>query len=410
LQAAELPGPATSGDWRADSPGQRHRVTAADLPLPKANESTKNHPKIVARPDGAQLHVPGGFSVELYAEGFKNPRHLTTAPNGDIFVVESEPGLIRVLREMSGVGAPVQNVVFATGFTKPFGLAFYPPGPEPQYIYVGNTDSVVRLPYKNGDLKATGEPQKITDLPSGGKLEGGGHWTRDVVFSLDGKRLFASVGSKSNADEEGDPVENERARIFVMDPEGQGKTPYATGLRNPVGLAVHPVTGELWASVNERDGFGDDLVPDYITRVQPGAFYGWPWSYLGLGIDPRPASRRPPSAQKVTAPDVLVQAHSASLNLTFYTGEAFPKEYRHSVFAAFHGSWNRETRTGYKVIRVPVEEGKPADYYEDFLTGFVLPSGDVWGRPVGLCVARDGALLVSEDANNTIWRISVAQP
>jgi glucose/arabinose dehydrogenase len=170
------------------------------------------------------------------------------------------------------------------------------------------------------------------------------------------------------------------------------------------------VTGELWASVNERDGFGDDLVPDYITRVQPGAFYGWPWSYLGLGIDPRPASRRPPSAQKVTAPDVLVQAHSASLNLTFYTGEAFPKEYRHSVFAAFHGSWNRETRTGYKVIRVPVEDGKPADYYEDFLTGFVLPSGDVWGRPVGLCVARDGALLVSEDANNTIWRISVAQP
>jgi glucose/arabinose dehydrogenase len=410
LRAADLPGTGTGGDWRSDSPGQRHRITAGDLPTPNVNATSKNPPKIVARPDGAELHVPAGFAVQRYADGFKNPRHLTTAPNGDIFLVESEPGMIRVLRETSGHGAPDQNVVFATGFTKPFGLAFYPPGPEPQYIYVGNTDSVVRLPYKNGDLKATGEPQKITDLAAGGKLPGGGHWTRDLAFSLDGKRLFVSVGSKSNADEEGDAEENERARIFVMDPEGQGKTPFATGLRNPVGLAIHPVTGELWTSVNERDGLGDDLVPDYITRVQQGAFYGWPWSYLGLGSDGRAAGRRTIAVQKVTPPDVLVQAHSASLNLTFYTGEAFPKEYRHSVFAAFHGSWNRQVRTGYKVIRVPVEDGKPTDYYEDFLTGFVLPNGDVWGRPVGLCVAKDGALLVSEDGNNTIWRISVAQP
>jgi glucose/arabinose dehydrogenase len=411
LHAAHAPAPQDRGDWRADSPGQHHRIDPRELPSPNANASAKNHPKIVARPEGAQLHVPSGFKVELYADGFKNPRHLTTAPNGDIFVVESEPGLIRVLRETSGHGAPDRNLVFATGFTKPFGLAFYPPGPNPQYIYVGNTDSVVRLPYRNGDLKATGEPQKLTDLPAGGQLEGGGHWTRDLAFSLDGKRLFVSVGSKTNANEENDRAENERARIYVMDPEGHGKTPFATGLRNPVGLAIHPVSGELWTSVNERDGLGDDMVPDFITRVQPGAFYGWPWFYLGLGSDPRQPPR--PSAngvEKITRPDLLLQAHSASLNLTFSTGDAFPKEYRHHLFAAFHGSWNREVRTGYKVIRVPVENGQPADYYEDFLTGFVLPNGDVWGRPVGLCVTKDGALLVSEDANNTIWRISAAPP
>jgi glucose/arabinose dehydrogenase len=411
LRGADAPVLRDSGDWRADAPGQRHRIVPRDLPPPNVNASAKNHPKIVARPDGAQLRVPSGFTVQRYADGFKNPRHLTTAPNGDIFVVESEPGLIRVLRETSGHGAPDQNVVFATGFTKPFGLAFYPPGPDPQYIYVGNTDSVVRLPYRNGDLKATGEPQKITDLPSGGQLEGGGHWTRDVVFGLEGNRLFVSVGSKTNVNQEDDPAEKERARIYSMDPDGRAKTPYATGLRNPVGLAIHPVTGELWTSVNERDGLGDDLVPDYITRVQPGAFYGWPWFYLGVGTDPR-GPRRPAAngVQKITPPDVLLQAHSASLNLTFYTGDAFPKEYRHHLFAAFHGSWNREVRTGYKVIRVLVEDGQPADYYEDFLTGFVLPSGDVWGRPVGLCVTKDGALLVSEDGNNTIWRIAVAQP
>lgn len=406
LRAADQPVSSTSGDWRADAPGRKHRIDPGKLPAPNQNASTKNHPKIVARPSGAQLQVPTGFKVELFAEGFKNPRHLTTAPNGDVFVVESEPGLIRVLRATGG--APVQNTVFATGFTKPFGLAFYPPGPDPKYIYVGNTDGIVRLPYRHGDLKATGEPQKITDLPSGGQLEGGGHWTRDVVFSRDGKRLFASVGSKTNVDEEHEPIEKERARIYVMDPEGQGKEPFATGIRNPVGLAVHPVTGELWTSVNERDGLGDDLVPDYITKVKQGAFYGWPWSMLGIAPDPRHSARAAATPQ-ITTPDVLVQAHSASLNLTFYTGEAFPKEYRNNIFAAFHGSWNREVRTGYKIIRVPIVDGKATGEYQDFLTGFVLPNGDVWGRPVGLCVTKDGALLMSEDGNKTIWRISAVK-
>ncbi|MCW2573751.1 MAG: L-sorbosone dehydrogenase [Frankiales bacterium] len=411
LAAAELKGEGKSGDWRADAPGVRHHIELSDLPKPYATRSTNNHPKIVERPADAKLQVPAGFAVNLFASGLQNPRHLTTAPNGDIFVSESEAGLIRVLRDTDGDGQADQDHEFATGLNKPFGVAFFPPGREPQYLYVANTDSVVRFSYRTGDVKAGGEPQKITELAAGGKLEGGGHWTRDIVFSLDGKRLYASVGSKTNADVENDPDENERARIYVMDPDGRAKRPFATGIRNAVGLAIHPKSGDLWASVNERDELGDDLVPDYITRVQEGGFYGWPWSYLGQNRDPRhPRESHTAEVAKAITPDVLLQSHSASLNMTFYTGNSFPREYRNSAFAAFHGSWNREIRTGYKVIRIATKEALAGNEYEDFLTGFVLPNGDVWGRPVGLCVAKDGALLVSEDGNKTIWRISAAKP
>lgn len=396
----------SSGDWQADAPGKRHSVTLAELPAPFSTKSASNGPKLVARPEGATPHVPAGFEIREYASHFKNPRYLCCAPNGDVFVVESAPGEIRVLRDADGDGNPELNEVFLSGLNKPFGIAFYPPGPDPRYLYVANTDSVVRFPYINGDLKVRAEPDEICRLSGYGLLTGGGHWTRDIAFSNDGKKLFVSIGSLSNVDEANDPGENRRARIFVMNPDGSDMKDFATGLRNAVGLAVHPDTGDLWASVNERDGLGDDLVPDYITRVKEGGFYGWPWFYLGNHRDPRHRKAlHSDLAATVLVPDVLLQAHSASLKMLFYTGDQFPREYRHDAFAAFHGSWNRKIRTGYKVVRVPLKNGQPQGYYEDFVTGFVTPRGNVWGRPVGLAVARDGSLLMSEDGNNTIWRI-----
>lgn len=394
------------GDWQADAPGKRHSVSLADLPAPYSTESVSNGPRLIPRPEGAMLHVPEGFEIQEYASGFKNPRYLCCAPNGDIFVVESGPGVIRVLRDANSDGKPEVRKVFVSGLRKPFGIAFHPHGSDPRYLYVANTDSVVRFPYANGDLKARAPPEEICRLPGYGLLTGGGHWTRDVAFSNDGTKLYVSIGSLSNVDESNDPRENRRARILVMNPDGSGMKDFATGIRNAVGLAVHPDTGDLWASVNERDGLGDDLVPDYITRVKEGGFYGWPWFYLGNHPDPR--HRKAPRsdlARKVLVPDVLLQAHSASLKMLFYTGDQFPAKYRHDAFAAFHGSWNREIRTGYKVVHVPLKNGEPQGYYEDFITGFVTPKGNVWGRPVGLAVAKDGSLLMSEDGNNTIWRI-----
>ena len=412
IQAAESElkiGKAAMGDWSSDAPGVRRKITVSDLPAPYASPSATRMAKVQKRPANALPKVPAGFSVQEFASGLQGPRVIATAPNGDIFVSESESHRVRVLRDADGDGRAEVNEVFAEDLKQPFGIAFYPLGAQPAFVYVANTDSVVRFAYENGDTRASGSPQKIVQtLSAGGRLTGGGHWTRDIVFSNDGKTLYVSVGSKSNVTD--DEVEKQRARIFAFDPDGKNERVYASGIRNPVGLAIDPETGALWTSVNERDGLGDDVPPDYITRVKEGGFYGWPWFYLGQNQDPRHQGKHPELAASVIVPDVLIQAHSASLDLTFYTGTQFPQRYRNSIFAAQHGSWNREKRTGYKVIMVPVANGAATGEYEDFLTGFVTDEGEVWGRPVGVTVARDGALLVSDDGSHTIWRVTYGSP
>jgi glucose/arabinose dehydrogenase/cytochrome c2 len=422
-ESKAAPGPAASGlrtgkaalgDYTTDGPGVRRHLTLADLPAPFATASASNGPGVVAPPEGKKPIAPPGFTVEALIKDLENPRELRVAPNGDIFVAESAPGRIRVLRAK---GAAIEkNEVFVKGLHQPFGIAFYP-RENPQWVYIAESNAVFRYPYQSGDLAPRGARETVIGQLSGSS---GGHWTRDLAFSLDGKRLYISVGSQSNVAErmpKRDPPkagplgaawaeEERRADVLVSAPDGTGLQVFATGLRNCVGLAVHPATGDLWCSTNERDGMGDDLVPDYITRVKEGQFFGWPWYWLGDHEDPRLKGDRPDLKGKVTVPDVLVQAHSASLQMTFYDGESFPKEYRGDGFAAFHGSWNRARRTGYKVVRVPLHQGIPTGEYEDFLTGFVADADSVWGRPVGIAVARDGALLVSEDANGTIWRVS----
>ncbi len=420
-----LTGAAAFTDWRADAPTVRRKITADDLPAPFATRSASNDARVVARPAGAAPQVPPGFQVEPFASGFTEPRALVTAPNGDIFVVESEPGRIRVLRAGDGDAKPRQTSVFASGLNEPFGIAFYPPGPDPQWLYVANTNSVVRFFYRAGALKARGRPETIVrTLPTGG------HITRDLAFSPDGRKMFVSVGSagdigegmrKRNAAEIARwdrehglgaawDDDTDRAAVLVFDPDGKNRRVFASGLRNCVGLSVHPQTGDLWCSVNERDGLGDNLVPDYVTRVRDGAFFGWPWYYIGEHQDPHHQGERPDLREKITVPDVLLQAHSASMRIAFYEGTQFPAEYRHDAFVAEHGSWNRAKRTGPKVIRIHLENGVPSGEYEDFLTGFVVSESAVWGRPVGVTVAHDGALIVSEDGNGTIWRITWRAP
>ncbi len=394
-------------DFRGQSPGAIHKITPADLPKPYVSKSALNHARLVPRPKNAWPQAAPGFKVELYAEGLNNPRLIRTAPNGDLFLAESRPGRIKVFRGITPDGKSEESSVFASGLNQPFGIAFYPLGPNPQYVYVANTDSVVRFAYKNGDLKASGSPQKLAGLPGGGLLEGGGHWTRDIAFSLDGRKLFISVGSRSNVDDvDNNPREYHRADILEANPDGTGLRVYASGIRNAVGIAINPQTGELWASVNERDELGDDLPPDYITHVQEGGFYGWPWYYIGGNHDPRHQGKHPELKGKVIVPDVLLQPHFASLEMVFYQGDQFPPEYRGDIFAAEHGSWNRAVRTGYEVIRVPLKKGRASGEYQDFLTGFVMPDGQVWGRPVGVAIAEDGSLIVTDDGSNSIWRVS----
>lgn len=400
-----LTGQAALGDWTTDAPGVRRKITPADLPPPYATPSVDRGPRMIPRPPDAWPKVPAGFQVQQLATGLENPRVVITAPNGDLFIAESKANRIRVLRDANHDGKVESATIFATGLRLPFGLAFYPPGPEPKYLYVGNTNAVIRFPYKNGNLEATGPSEVVVpNIPGFGQLRGGGHWTRDLAFSKDGKKLFVSVGSLTNASD--DPREARRAAIHEYNPDGSGYRLYASGIRNPVGLAVHPETGQLWTSVNERDELGDHLVPDYITSVKDGGFYGWPWYYIGGNQDPRHAGKRPELRDQVIVPDVLLQSHSASLDLTFYTGTQFPREYRHDIFAAEHGSWNRSRRTGYKIIRVPLKDGKATGEYEDFVTGFVTAEGDVWGRPVGVTTAADGALVFTDDGANCVWRVS----
>ncbi|HLV87360.1 MAG TPA: PQQ-dependent sugar dehydrogenase [Candidatus Sulfotelmatobacter sp.] len=390
-------------DFRFETPGTTRKISVSDLPAPYATPSANKGAEVVPRPQNAWPVALPGFKVELYATGLDNPRWMRTAPNGDIFLAESEPGRIRVFRGMTSDGKAEQNSVFAEGLKQPYGIAFYPPGPDPQWVYIGNETELVRIPYHNGDLKATGSPQHIADLPGPG-----GHWTRAVEFSPDGKKLFVGVGSGSNVDDpDTHPGEKNRADILVCDPADCKLSVYAYGIRNAGGgIKIDPKTGELWCSVNERDALGDNLVPDYITHVQEGGFYGWPWWYIGDHQDPRHKGKHPELKQKVIVPDVLLQPHNASLEFTFYTGDKFPAEYKGDIFASEHGSWNKAVRVGYEVIRVPLHQtGKASGDYEDFLTGFVLPDGNVWGRPVGITEASDGSLLVSDDGSNSIWRV-----
>jgi glucose/arabinose dehydrogenase len=403
-----LTGKSAMGDWTSDAPGVRRKITVQDLPAPSSNVLAINRPRVIDRPADAQPKVPPGFKIELYATGFRDPRFLLSAPNGDIFVVESRADQIKVLRDTNGDTKPDVTEIFAErSLNKPFGIAFYPPGDDPQFLYVANTDGVIRFPYRNGDLKTRGPAQQLAaHLSPGGLLRGGGHWTRCIVFSPDGEKMYVSIGSRSNVSD--NAAEKNRARIFEFNPDGSGQKVYAWGVRNAVGIAFRPGTNELWMSTNERDDIGEDLPPDYISSVKSDGFYGWPWFYIGNHQDPRHKGKHPELAGKVIVPDVLVMAHSASLNLCFYTGGQFPAEYKGDIFAAFHGSWNRMKRTGYKVVRVPFDKstGKARGEYEDFVTGFVTPEGKVWGRPVGIAVAKDGSLLISEDGDNTIWRVS----
>jgi len=391
--------------YESERPGTERKITVADLPEPYATKSVDNGAEIVKRPADAWPQTLPGFKVELYASDLENPRRLTVAPNGDLFLAESSGGEIKVFRGIDKNGKPEQTEVFTSGLHQPFGIQFYPAGPNPEWVYVGDTDAVVRFPYQSGDMKARGAMQHIADLPGGGHLRGGGHWTRDIAFSPDGKKMWVSVGSLENVGES--PKEKDRADILEFNPDGSDMRIYASGIRNAVGIATNPKTGQLWCSVNERDDLGDNLVPDYITHVEDGGFYGWPWYYIGKHVDPRMGDKHPDLRARMLTPDVLLQPHFASLELAFYEGSQFPTEYKGDIFAAEHGSWNRAPRAGYEVIRVPLHQtGHATGEYEDFITGFVTKDGKVWGRPVGVAVAQDGSLFVSDDASNSIWRVA----
>jgi glucose/arabinose dehydrogenase len=401
-----LTGQSSFTDYTKQAPGVRRKITIADLPKPYATPSSSNGPDVVPRPEGAWPKTLPGFKVDLYTTGLDYPREIKKAPNGDLFVAENHKGLVRVFRGLSSDGKPQKSSVFASGFHQPFGIAWYPLGDNPKWVYVANTNSVVRYAYTNGDMEAKGQAETvIAELPGGG-----GHSTRDLAFSPDGKKLFVSVGSRSNVDDpDTHPAEHHRADILEYTPDGKFVKVYASGIRNPVGIAIQPEAGELWCSVNERDNLGDNLVPDYITHVKEDGFYGWPWYYIGDHQDPRHEGKHPELKGKVTVPDVLLQPHNASLQLTFYEGSQFPSEYHGDIFAAEHGSWNKKARAGYEVIRVPLKDGKATGEYEDFVTGFVTADGQVWGRPVGVAVGPDGSLFVTDAGTKSIWRVSYSK-
>jgi len=427
-QAQVLTGAAAYGDWRTDAPGVTRRISPTDMPKPFASPPTASPSAIVARPTGADLKVPAGFTVTAFAK-LDHPRQIRVAPNGDIFVAETDAGRITILRAAEGAVKPAETAVFAEGLDRPFGIAFYPVA-NPKWVYIANNNTVVRFPYLDGDLKARGAPQMIVPQLA---VSTGGHTTRDIAVSADGKTLLVSIGSGSNI-ADGMPrktaaetaawatdhalggawgKEDGRADVLAFYPDGGGRGVFASGIRNCVSVTINPTTGQPWCAVNERDSMGDNLPPDYVTRVKAKAFYGWPWYFIGGYEDPRLKDQRPDLASKVTVPDVLIQPHSAPLGLAFYPARAgvaaFPASYRGDAFVALHGSWNRAKRTGYKVVRLKTVNGVPTGDYEDFLTGFVADDHGVWGRPVGVAVARDGALLVTDDGGGIVWRVAYAQ-
>ena len=373
------------------------------LPPPYATRGVANMSRIVAWPRGKLPTAPAGFEVDLFADELENPRTIYPLPNGDVLVIESQrrqgPSRIILLRDDNKDGKPDRREVFIDNLNGAFGMALHG-----NRFYVGNTDGVVIFPYRNGDTKIFRQGEKILDLP------GGGHYTRNILLDAEGKKLYVSVGSTSNIDEDmTDAKDNRRAAILQTNLDGSAMRVFAGGLRNPVGLDWQPKTKQLWTVVNERDMLGDELVPDYLTSVKDGAFYGWPYSYFGQNEDPRKKGQRPDLVAKAIKPDFALGSHVAPLGLVFYNGNSFPARYHGGAFIGLHGSWNRSSLVGYKVVFLPFANGKPSGAMEDFLTGF-LPnpkSNEVYGRPVGVAVWSDGSLLVSDDGGNKVWRVSV---
>jgi glucose/arabinose dehydrogenase len=400
-------------------------VDTTALPAPYATKSVKNYSKVLGWPKGKTPVAPEGFIVTEFGDSLINPRWIYVAPNGDVLVAEANTKMsavergkalvsgrersgyetssadrITLFRDTTADGVPDVRTLFVRGLDQPFGMLII--GDK---FYVANTDALLVFPYKAGQTSLSGKGKKILDLPKGGYNN---HWTRNITASADGSKIYISIGSASNVGEHGMAEEKRRANILEINPDGSGERVYASGLRNPVGMGWAPGTQVLWTVVNERDELGDNLVPDYLTHVEAGGFYGWPYSYFGKHIDPQVKEQRPDLVEKALVPDVALASHTASLGLAFYTGNNFPEKYRNGAFIGQRGSWNSSVLTGYKVIFVPFSNGKPSGRPEDFLTGFILDKtgNEVYGRPVGVAVAKDGALLVADDAGNTVWRVS----
>lgn len=386
---------ASIGVQAADVPGQRFSISPANLPKPYATPAVDDTSKVIARPAGSALTAPDGFSVSLFAGNVPGARWMALAPNGDVFLSESDAGKVVVLRPSADGTRAARIVTFAAGFAQPHGLAI-----RNGALYVADVKSLWRLSYSDGSLAASGRRRRLGDTTP---REGAGHFTRDIAFDSKGN-LFLTIGSRNNVDEEPTPY----ASVQKVNADGS-LSPFASGLRNPVGIAFYPGTDNLYVTVNERDGLGDGLPPDYLTRVQTGDFFGWPYAYTGSHPDPDFGKKRPDLVAKTKSPDVLFQAHSAPLGLVFYEGDMFPGEFRGDAFVALHGSWNSAHPTGYKVVRIHFPNGRPENAYENFVTGWWdgrSTPAEVWGRPVGLLVAKDGSLLIADDKGSAVWRVA----
>lgn len=366
------------------------------LPPPYHTPSARNPPQVISRPDGAQLQLPAGFAIEEYATDFQRPRFMLLGPSNEILVSDSTTnGSVFVLIDKNKDNKPDDRKVLIDGLDRPYGLAFWK-----DYLYVAETTSVKRYKY-NPSTMTVGKGEEVVSLKDFGQ----GHWTRSILFDPKGEKMYLGIGSRSNVDPGEPPM---RAAINRFNPDGSGHEIYASGTRNPIGMAWYPGTNTLWAAVQERDGLGDDLVPDYFTSIKQGGFYGWPYAYIGPNEDPRLKGQRPDLVAKTIVPDVPLQAHVAVLDAKFYTGKQFPAEYQGGAFLALHGSWNRSERVGYSVVFIPFKNGKPSGPVRNFLTGWMISptNRQVWGRPVGLLQLPDGSMLVSDDGGNKIWRIS----
>jgi glucose/arabinose dehydrogenase len=394
------------------------------LPPLYATKSAMNFSHVIGWKDGQTPIAPDGFTVTKYAEKFENPRWMYVTPNGDVLVAETNSNhslwekiggriigasksnnlsnsadRITLLRDTDKDGIPDMRADFLTQLNQPFGMLVLG-----NWLYVANVDAVLRFPYQAGQTEIVAKGQKIMSLPAEKQVR---HWTRNLLVNADSTKIYVSIGSNTNVAEKGIEAEYRRANIIEINPDGSGERIYASGLRNPVGMGWAPGTQTLWTTVNERDELGDDLVPDYLTSVKPGGFYGWPYSYFGQHEDPRVKEKRPDLVAKAIVPDVPLGAHTASLGLAFYTQKSFPTKYHNGAFIAQHGSWNRAVLSGYRVVFVPFENGKPTGKPEDFLTGFMVDAQKkVHGRPVGVIVMPDGSMLVTDDVSNIIWRVS----